>query len=299
MYFTSMSELSKNMSKGFLVTIVGICANIVLVVIKIYAGLLGKSQALVADGIHSLSDLLSDFIVLFGLKWGAMDADENHPFGHGRIETLSSMIVGILLIGAGVGIVYNSVEVLYEHQKAEPTLLTIFIAFTSILIKETMYWYTVLIGRKMKSMLLIANAWHHRTDALSSVAVLIGVGGVYLNPDWYLADSLASLFVTYFIFRAGGQMVCTALKEVADTAPSKDVLDKIRDTAQTVDGVINAHDIHARFSGGQIFSEIHIVVNPEITVREGHEIADEVERAVIAEVDDLVRVIVHVDPIED
>ncbi len=294
-----MSDKSNKLGQGLKVTVVGIGANIILVGIKIYAGVLGKSQALIADGIHSLSDLFSDFIVLFGLKWGTKDADENHPFGHGRIETISSMIIGILLIGAGVGIVYNSVTVLYEHQKAEPTLFTIMVAFISIAVKEAMYWYTVIIGKKLKSMLLIANAWHHRTDALSSVAVLIGVGGVYINHNWYLADSLASLFVSYFIFRAGGQMVWMALKEVVDTAPDKDVLDKIKHTAQAVDGVINAHDIHARFSGGQIFSEIHIVVNPEITVWEGHIIADNVEEAVIKEVEDLVRVIVHVDPVED
>lgn len=290
-----MTNHEQHLKDGFKVTIVGIVANLVLVALKIYAGVIGKSQALVADGIHSLSDLLSDFIVLFGLKWGSQAADENHPFGHGRIETLSSMIIGVLLIGAGIGIVFNSVTVLYEHQVAQPTLFTLFIAFVSIAIKEAMYWYTLIAGRKMKSMLIIANAWHHRTDALSSVAVLIGIGGVYLNPNWYLADSLASLFVTYFILRVGGQMVWQALKEVVDTAPDKKVLEQIKSVAQEVDGVLNAHDIHARFSGGQIFSEIHIVVDPEITVRKGHAIADKVEETVIEKVDDLVRVIVHLD----
>ena len=294
-----MMNLESKRNHGYIVTIVGIVANIILVIIKIYAGLLGKSQALIADGIHSLSDLFSDIIVLFGLKYGAMDADENHPFGHGRIETLSSMIIGILLIGAGIGIVYSSVEVLYAHTIAEPTLLTISIAALSILIKEAMYWYTYLAGKKMKSMLLVANAWHHRSDALSSVAVLIGIGGVYLNPNWYLADSLASLFVTYFIIRVGGEMVWQAFKEVVDTAPDKVILDEIKTIAQSIDGVLDAHDILARFSGGQIHSEIHIVVDPEITVSEGHKLAKRVEFAVIDKVEDLVRVIVHVDPEDD
>lgn len=294
-----MSNQANKINQGLRVTFVGIGANVVLVIIKIYAGLIGKSQALLADGIHSLSDLLSDFIVILGLKWGTKDADENHPFGHGRIETISSMIIGVLLIGAGIGIVYNSIEVLYEHQKAEPTLFTLLIATVSIVIKESMYWYTLIVGKKIRSMLLIANAWHHRTDALSSVAVLIGIGGVYINPDWYLADSLASLFVTYFIFRVGGQMIWQALKEVVDTAPDKEVLDKIKKTAQAVEGVINAHDINARFSGGQIFSEIHIVVKSDLTVLEGHTIAKKVEFVAIEEVDDLVRVIVHVDPAVD
>ncbi len=291
-----MTKQEQYVKDGFKVTIVGIVANLVLVALKIYAGIVGKSQALIADGIHSLSDLLSDFVVLVGLKWGHQEADDNHPFGHGRIETISSMVIGILLIAAGGGIVFNAVTALYEHQKAQPTLLTLIIAFLSIAIKEAMYWYTLLAGKRMKSMLLIANAWHHRTDALSSVAVLIGIGGVYLNPNWYLADSLASLFVTYFILRVGGQMVWHALKEVVDTAPDKEVLENIKNVAQEVDGVLNAHDIHSRFSGGQIFSEIHIVVDPEITVREGHDIADNVEATVLEKIDDLVRVIVHVDP---
>ncbi len=195
-----MTNQEQYVKDGFKVTIVGIAANLVLVALKIYAGIIGKSQALIADGIHSLSDLLSDFIVLIGLKLGHQEADENHPFGHGRIETISSMVIGILLIAAGIGIVYSAVTALYDHQKAQPTLFTLIIAFLSIAIKEAMYWYTLLAGKRMKSMLLIANAWHHRTDALSSVAVLIGIGGVYLNPNWYLADSLASLFVTYLSY---------------------------------------------------------------------------------------------------
>lgn len=294
-----MANIETKKRQGFIVTLVGIIANFILVGIKVYAGLLSKSQALIADGIHSLSDLFSDIIVLFGLKYGIKDADENHPFGHGRIETLSSMTIGILLIGAGVGIVYNSVVGLYEHKISEPTLFTLTIAGVSILIKEAMYWYTYLVGKKIKSVLLVANAWHHRTDALSSVAVLIGIGGVYINPNWYLADTLASLFVTYFILRVGGEMVWQALKEVVDTAPDKEILDEIKSIAQNIDGVLDAHDIHARYLGGQIHSEIHIVVDPEITVSQGHNLAKAVEFAVIEKVEDLVRVIVHVDPEDD
>ena len=294
-----MSLKEKNIQSGLTVTWVGIGANIVLVIIKIYAGLLGRSQALVADGIHSLSDLFSDFVVLFGLKMGSKDADENHPFGHGRIETISAMIVGMLLILAGIGMVFKAISSLDEQNEIEPTIFTLTVAFLSILIKEAMYWYTLIIGKKLKSMVLIGNAWHHRTDALSSIAVLFGIGCVYLNPNWYLADTLASIIVIFFIIRLGAKMIWDALKEVVDTAPDREILTQMNEIASSVDGVLNTHDIRARFSSGQIISEVHIVVNPNLTVKQGHAIAKEVEHTLIDQVEDLIKVIIHVDPAEE
>lgn len=284
------------LSAGYAVTWAGISANVFLVMFKLYAGFIGRSQALIADGVHSLSDLFSDFIVLLGLKFGRQEEDEHHPFGHGRIETISSMVIGIILVLVGVGLVYDSIDKLYAHQRSSPTLFTIFVAFGSILIKEGLYWYTIKVGRKIKSSVLIANAWHHRSDALSSIAVLAGVLGAYLHPDWVLADVFAALFVTYFIVKIGGNMVWVGLREIVDTAPNKKIMDLIRQTAKEVEGVIEIHDIRARYSGGQIQVEIHIVVSSRITVFEGHEISAGVKYAILERVDDVTRVIVHVDP---
>lgn len=292
----SSDKLKSMIRTGYKVTIVGVFWNIILVIIKLYAGFIGRSQALIADGVHSLSDLFSDLIVMLGLKWGRKEEDSDHPFGHGRIETLSGMIIGITLLLVGVGIVYDSINRLYEHEKSTPTLFAIGVAAVSIIIKEALYWYTLKVGRKMKSSVIIANAWHHRSDALSSVAVLIGVAGAYLHPDWVLADVLAALFVTFFIVKVGWQMIWNGIKEIIDTAPSKEVVQRIIETAFKIEGVRQVHDTRARFHGGQILVEMHIVVDPNISVFDGHEISAAVKYAVLDEIDEVQRVIIHVDP---
>ncbi len=289
-------QLRNDMRAGLVVTWVGCVVNIILVIIKIVVGFAVRSQALVADGVHSLSDLFSDFVVILGLKLGRQEEDENHPFGHARIETISGMLVGAILVVVGAGIAYNAFESVYEHRVSTPGVFAIVVAAASILLKEGMYWYTIKVGRRIKSLVLIGNAWHHRTDAFSSVAVLIGVTAAYVNPAWHLADAYAALVVTLFIFRVGASLVWDALKQVVDTAPDRKILDQLVETAMKVEGVEQVHDVRARYSGQQIFVEIHIVVDPELTVRQGHEIADVVRFHLVNEIADVTRVIVHVDP---
>lgn len=290
------SENHIELRDGLRVTWVGIGANLFLIIIKIYAGLLSKSQAMIADGVHSLSDLFSDFIVLLGLKWGRKVEDDTHQFGHGRIETLSSMIIGLILIIVGAALVYNGVMSIYNHAQTHPTIFTIIIAFLAIVIKEAMYWYTLIVGKRIKSLALIGNAWHHRTDAMSSVAVLFGVLAAYINPKWNLGDMFAALFVTYFIFKVGGRLLWSGLKEIIDTAPNKDIINQIFQFSSTSPGVREVHDIRARYFGGQILVELHVVVDPTLSVFEGHEIAATVKYTVMNCVDDVARVIVHIDP---
>lgn len=278
------------------VTLAGMAANIFLTVFKIWIGLAFRSHALVADGIHSLSDLFSDFVVIFGLKWGRKGPDEDHPYGHARIESVAGMLMGLILVAAATGIIYNALSSIYQHHQATPSLWAIAAAFISIVIKEVLYWYTIRVGRRIRSLVIVGNAWHHRTDALSSVAVLIGVGAVYINPEWHIADSLAAVIVSILIFKVGGELIWTAVKEVIDTAPDKDVLRQLSDYAETVDGVRQTHDIKARYSGSQILVEIHIVVDPDISVREGHGIAKQVKRKLLDNVEDVSDVIIHVDP---
>lgn len=282
--------------EGLQVTIIGSVVNVLLIIFKLWAGTVAHSQALLADGIHSLSDLFSDFVVILGLKWGRKLADEDHQFGHARIETISAMVVGILLVAVGGGIAYSAMVSIYQHNASEPSLFAIFAALVSVLLKEGMFWYTLTVGKKIKSMALIGNAWHHRSDALSSVAVFIGVGAVYYNPDWYLADSYAALLVTFFVAKIGINLIWTAFKELSDTAPDRHVLAQFAITAGTVEGVRQVHDMRARHSGSQIFVEIHIVVDPDQSVREGHKIARTVKRTLLDEFADVTHVIIHVDP---
>ncbi len=290
------AKLQRELSAGLNVTWIGAITNVVLVVSKILVGLAARSQALIADGVHSLSDLFSDFVVLIGLKLGRREEDENHPFGHARIETISSMIVGATLFVVGLSIAYNAVTAIYEHRESTPGLLAIIVAFASIVLKEGMYWYTIKVGRRIKSLALIGNAWHHRSDAFTSVAVLIGVTAAYIKPSWYLADAYAALIVTIFILKVGIDLAWGAIKQVVDTAPDRKVLNQLVAIAGKVEGVWQVHDLRARYSGSQIFVEMHIVVDPELTVREGHKIAATVKYYLINEIADVTRVIIHVDP---
>lgn len=297
--FSTEEQERKDLSSGLIVTWVGCAVNVVLVALKLLAGLAGGSQALIADGVHSISDLFSDFVVLLGLKLGRREEDENHPFGHARIETISGMLVGAILIIIAAGIAYKAFASIYEHRAGTPGLLAIIVAAASILLKEGMYWYTIKVGRRIKSPAVIGNAWHHRTDAFSSVAVLIGVTAAYINPAWHLADAYAALIVTVFIFKVGASLTWGALKQVVDTAPDKRILDKMVGAALKVRGVQQVHDVRARYSGQQIFVEMHVVVDPNLTVRQGHEIADKVRFHVVNEIADVTRVIVHIDPDAD
>ena len=290
------SQYSSNIASGFRVTWIGSIVNIVLVIFKLWAGLLSSSQALIADGIHSLSDLFSDAVVMLGLKWGRKNEDEDHPYGHARIETISSMVVGILLILIGLGITSNAIEALYKHKPSTPGMFAIYVAAISVILKELMYWYTIVIGKRLKSLALIGNAWHHRTDAMSSIAVLIGVGTTYLKPEWYLADAYAALLVTFFVVKIGTNLVWLAFKELSDAAPNKEVIEQIEKSAFSINGVQEVHDLRARHSGSQIFVELDIVVDPNLTVREGHNIAHAVKKTLFEKFTDVTRVFVHVDP---
>ncbi len=278
------------------VTVIGAIVNIGLMILKIWGGIVSGSQALVADGIHSLSDLASDGVVLMGVKWGREGEDENHQFGHGRIETLSSLIVGLMLIGAGMGMLYAAGDTLVLGRTPNPTATGLLIAFLSIFSKELLYQYTKRIGQKINSLALISNAWHHRTDALSSVAVVFGIAAGMINPDWRFLDAIAAIVVAALVVKVGYEFVAAGVKELVDTAPDGSVINRIEDCACSVERVKGVHKIRARTSGGNIFVEIHIIVDGELQVREGHDVAKEVESCLIAQVPTLSKAVVHVDP---
>ncbi|MCK4856646.1 MAG: cation transporter, partial [candidate division Zixibacteria bacterium] len=289
----------RDVSAGMRVTWVGLIVNVGLIVLKLWIGMVSRSQALIADGIHSISDLFSDLLTLFGLRWGRKAADASHPYGHARIETGVGLIIGLLLLGAAVGIAFKGVTAIFQHRIVNPSMMTIIVAAVSIVAKEGMYWYTIIIGRRLRSLILVANAWHHRTDAFSSVAVLIGVLATYVNPAWYWADSLAALVVSVFIVKVAVSLIWRAFREVIDTAPDANIVDHLTRCASSVAGVRGVHDIKARYFGPHIFVEVHVVVDPTLTVKEGHAIAKQVEACLIADVGDVSRVITHVDPDTD
>jgi len=279
------------------VTLIGVAVNAFLIIIKLLAGLFGHSQALIADAIHSVSDLFTDAVVLLGLKIGRKAADEGHPFGHARFETLASAIVGLALTAAAIFIGFEAARNIYFHVEYHPTWLAVAVAAFSILIKEALYQYTIRVGRNIKSMVVTANAWHHRSDALSSVAVLAGVIGAQIRPGWHILDSYAALVVTVLILKVGLEIIYNAFRELTDTAPGPEVLNEVRRCAQSVPGVFGVHDLKVRTSGGLMQMEVHITIDGQQTVAEGHRIAKEVEACLVRDLDNLFQVIVHVDPV--
>jgi len=280
-------------------TLLGLFVNAFLILLKFFAGIFGSSQALIADAVHSISDLFTDAVVLLGIKIGRKPPDKEHHFGHARIETLASAIVGLALIGTAVYLGIDAALNIHQHTEYHPTGIALIGAGVSIALKEALYRYTVLIGRRIKSQLIVANAWHHRSDALSSVAVLLGVAGTLINPAWHILDALAALIVSFFIIKVGFDILRKTLREFTDTAPRPEIIEKLMQLSRAVDGVMNAHDLRVRPSGGFYQAEIHIVVDGQLTVVQGHRIAKTVERCLSEEMDELDRVIVHVDPFEE
>ncbi len=286
----------ESLQVGIRITLVGLFGNLFLVAIKLLVGFWGMSQALVADGVHSLTDLVSDFVVFFGLKLGRKEADEEHPYGHGRIETIATLIVGVILMFIGVGIAWHAIQSIYIHDDIRPSGWAIAIAGLSILLKEVMYRITVKAGRRIRSSALIANAMHHRSDAFSSIAVMVGIFAAWFNPDWHMADSLAALVVTYLIIRMGASLSKGALRELIDTVPEDGLINQISATAMAIEGVIEVHDIRARQSGPDIFAELHIVIDGNISVFDGHRIANTVEKRLLKDIEGAHRITIHVDP---
>lgn len=281
---------------GRKVTLVGVLVNAFLILFKLVTGIFGSSQALIADAVHSFSDLFTDVVVLIGIKISQKPPDKTHHFGHARIETLASTIVGMALIGTALYIGVNASLTIYHHTENHPTTLALFGAGISIVFKEALYHYTIRTGRRIKSQLIMANAWHHRSDAFSSVAVFIGVAGTLINPSWHILDSFAALLVSFFIVKVGLDILRDALREFTDTAPKPEIIGKIQQCALSVNGVVGMHDLRVRTSGGQYQMEIHIVVDGQLTVLEGHKIAKSVEGCLFEDVGNFDSINIHVDP---
>jgi cation diffusion facilitator family transporter len=279
-------------------TYVGAAINVFQTIIKIGFGILGQSAALVADGIHSLSDLLSDLLVIIAVKLGSREADHEHPYGHRRFETIATVILGVGLIGISGAIVWSVMERIAHPEKLPvPNVNTLGIAAVSILLNEWLYHYTKRVARQTRSKLLLANAWHQRSDAISSVVVLFGIGAVLLG--YPLADAVAAVVVALMVAKIGLNLVMESIKELVDTSLPPETVADIRTAIHAIDGVEGIHLLRTRQMGEDAYIDAHIVVDPRITVSEGHMIGDAVRNDLIKRFDDVIDVLVHVDPEDD
>jgi len=280
------------------VTWLGLYVNMVLAAIKFAAGIFGRSQALVADAIHTLTDLTTDIAVIAGSHYWSRPPDENHPYGHRRLETLVTVFIGVVLIAAGIGIGWKAVSTLHERHATPPGWIAVFAAVVSIVCKESIYRWTAATGRRVKSTALAANAWHHRTDALSSVPVLIAVAGARIFPGWSFLDHVGAAVVSIFILHASIKIIWPGLSELIDVGAPTEIRKRIRDIALKNEEVLQVHDIRTRYISSSIQVDLHIVVEGLISVREGHGIADDVKARIIEAIPEVLDVVVHVDPPE-
>jgi len=291
----SADEIARLKSR---VTFVGAWVNVFLTLIKITIGIVGQSTALIADGIHSFSDLASDLLVLIAIKLGAREADYEHPYGHKRFETLATVILGLGLIIIAGGIAWDgSQRLLNPETLAMPNPDTLGIAAISILANEWLYHYTKRIGIATRSKLLLANAWHHRSDAISSVIVLLGIVAVLMGYPF--ADSIAAVIVALMVGKIGLNLVLESIKELVDTALSEKMVQEIRREIKMTEGVQGIHLLRTRQMGEDAYIDAHIVVDAKISVSEGHIIGDKVRENLMRKFEDIVDVLVHVDPEDD
>ncbi|KTD23783.1 cation efflux family protein [Legionella lansingensis] len=279
------------------ITIIGAVVTAILGVIKLFGGIIYHSHALVADGVHSFSDLITDLMVLFASKYGSQDADATHPYGHQRIETAATLILALLLILAGAGIAWDSLSEVIQATHDKPGWLALPVALLSIVANEMLFHYTYHVGQKIQSSLVITNAWHHRSDAASSIVVTLGLVGTILG--FIYLDAIAAIIVGLMIIKMGMSYGWDSVKELIDTAVEPEVLKKIEDIIESVPGVEKIHQLRSRLMGGDILVDVHILVSPYISVSEGHYIAQHVHQALMNELKRVKDVIVHVDPEDD
>ncbi|MFO7578383.1 MAG: cation diffusion facilitator family transporter [Pelovirga sp.] len=277
------------------VTLVGLVVNSINAVVKVSVGFWANSYALVADGIHSLSDLVSDIMVLVASHYGRQQPDHDHPYGHDRYETLATMILGAVLIAVAGALVWDSLMRLFTARAVVvPGAIALFVALASIASKEWIYRYTLRVARRINSRLLEGNAWHHRTDALSSVVVFFAIGGALLGVTWL--DLAAALIVALMVARVGFRLIWDSLKELVDTALPVAEIDGIRALAMSVPGVRDVHDLRTRRMGNRTLLDIHLQVEPQISVSEGHEVGVWVAHRLRDGFDHISDVIFHIDP---
>ena len=265
---------------------------------KVIVGVLANSHALIADGIHSFSDLATDALVWFFNRVGAKAPDDDHPYGHARFETFGTLILGALLILVSALLIFDSIDRLLTIDTFQtPTWPALAVATLSIITKEWLYAVTKNLGERTKSSLLLANAWHHRSDALSSIIVLIGVGGALLGYAWL--EMFAAIGVAFMIAMIGWRLSREAVEELVDTALSDSYVSEIKEQIENVEGVRGVHHLRTRRMGASVFLDIHLQVEPAISVSEGHQIGEWVTKTLLDAFSDITDVTVHIDAEDD
>lgn len=278
------------------ITWIGMIINLGLAGIKFLLGILGSSQAVIADAIHSLSDMTTDISVLIGVKFWSAPADSDHPYGHKRIETMITVVIGILLAWAAIEMSLHAIKAINEKEILNPHWYALLGPALSIATKEWLFKWTIQVGKRVKSQAVIANAWHHRTDALGSIPTFIAVGIAVIKPEWWFVDQIGALIVSMFILKVAWDIAAPALADLSDRGASMKDREAIIKLALTVPGVMEVHAIRTRRLGVGLFLDMHVLVDGNMTVSNGHDISEHVKHVLIDQGPNINDVMVHLEP---
>jgi cation diffusion facilitator family transporter len=284
------------------VTVIGFFWNAALAVVKFWVGIFAQSSALIADAVHSISDLASDIGVFISLKVADKPVDINHNYGHGKFETLATILIGLFLFAAGIGILWNSITILFNYFQGQvipkPGSLALIALVLSIAVKEWLYHYTIRRGKSLHRQVLVVNAWHHRSDALSSVAVLIGVSGaIFLGERWVLLDPIAAALVSLVILRVAFKSGLDAINELTEVSLSEERRNEILDIVSQVPGVNTPHNLKTRTIGNTTAIDMHIKVDKNLGIVEAHDISSQVEEKLKQSFGQDTFISIHVEPL--
>ena len=285
----------------FRITWIGSIVNFLLLIVKFLAGIIGHSAAMVADAVHSLSDFVTDIIVILFVRISGKPEDEGHDYGHGKYETLATAIIGIILFFVGVGILVNGttsvIDTLNGKPLAPPSILALIVAGLSIITKEALYQYTMIKGEHLNSQALTANAWHHRSDAFSSIGTLAGIGGaICLGEKWRVLDPIAAIVVSLFIMKVSIKLLKPCVDELLERSLPAETENKILDIILSLSEVSSPHHLRTRRIGNNIAIEVHIRMDGNISLLDAHTLASKIEQRLKAEFGEKTHIGVHMEP---
>lgn len=281
------------------VTILSLVLNVVISIIKFVVGFLGNSQAVVADAVHSFSDTSTDLVILLGVRFWTAPPDREHPFGHQKIESFVSIIIGLILLAASGGIGYHAVSSIGNIQVQQIKLITLLGPVISIIFKELLFRKTYKIGVRINSSAVKANAWHQRSDALSSIPVLMAVSASLINPKLIILDNIGAIVVAAFIAKVALEIIYKNVNELVDKGISDDEYDNVAKVISEIECVKGFHKMRSRKLGSSIYIDLHLEVDGNISVTKGHDITEEVQKAVIASNPKIIDVLVHLEPVKE
>ncbi|MGM0607833.1 MAG: cation diffusion facilitator family transporter [Candidatus Muiribacteriota bacterium] len=289
-----MSICSREIKK---ITLISILGNILLGILKILAGFYGQSQALLADGVHSLSDLSTDILIYTGSIFWSKPADKKYPYGHGRIEIIITLILGLLVFAAAIPIIYSSLTGIQRTDYLEtPLKITMVIAFFSVIFKEFLYRLTLKTGKKINSPAVIANAWHHRSDSFSSIPVIISIGCAIYLPDWIFMDRIGAVIVGVILIKTAIKFIYKSINILMDRAAPDEVLSALNKLCQNEGRILEFHKIRTRYIGNTISLDMHIELDANLSLKKAHDISSEVKKEIIRQIPEISDVIIHIEP---